>query len=410
MAFMLPVETRDEQTRQLVKTVKESAYATWRNVDDPADLRDEIQAALSGEVNRLVRNPEPPGRKHRLKELHRESLARCKQSLTILGVPDDIADEIALDPSVGYELILPTAGSQLVVGGQGVGKTLAVERLFQNAIGDALGDSSKPSPIFVRAMDLNGTLRDYVENVTRGYAFPTAQGALVVIDGLDEVGTANANRLLSDVLPYVEANPNITVVVTTRPLPGLTYSGLRINVPALDEQGVLQLISKVAGRTVELRELRGWVLSLQDAAKHPLFAIMIGAELRKDSHIAGMKASQLVDRMVQSALRKAGDHQDEMDELLQDLAVKAVSGGGSIASSDIHPKRTVHSRLIDSRLVTEESDKIDFALPIFREWFAARALVERKVSLVEIQPIADRWIFPIAIAINSENNQTLIPS
>ena len=147
-----------------------------------------------------------------LKELHRESLARCKQSLTILGVPDDIADEIALDPPVGYELILPTAGSQLVVGGQGVGKTLAVERLFQNAIGDALGDSSKPSPIFVRAMDLNGTLRDYVENVTRGYAFPTAQGALVVIDGLDEVGTANANRLLSDVLPYVEANPNITVV------------------------------------------------------------------------------------------------------------------------------------------------------------------------------------------------------
>ena len=130
---------------------------------------------------------------------------------------------------------------------------------------------------------------------------------------------------------------------------------------------------------------------------------MIGAELRKDSHIAGMKASQLVDRMVQSALRKAGDHQDEMDELLQDLAVKAVSGGGSIASSDIHPKRTVHSRLIDSRLVTEESDKIDFALPISREWFAARALVERKVSLVEIQPIADRWIFPIAIAINSEN-------
>ena len=113
-----------------------------------------------------------------------------------------------------------------------------------------------------------------------------------------------------------------------------------------------------------------------------------------------MKQTRNKHRMVQSALRKAGicHHQDEMDELLQDLAVKAVSGGGSIASSDIHPKRTVHSRLIDSRLVTEESDKIDFALPIFREWFAARALVERKVSLVEIQPIADRWIFPIALA------------
>ena len=110
LAFMLPAETRDEQTQQLVEAIKESAYATWRNVDDPTGLRDEIQAALSDEVNRLVRNPEPPGRKHRLKELHRESLARCKQSLTILGVTDDIAEEIALDPSVGYELVVPTGG------------------------------------------------------------------------------------------------------------------------------------------------------------------------------------------------------------------------------------------------------------------------------------------------------------
>ena len=399
LAFMLPAETRDEQTRQLVEAIKESEYATWRNVDDPTGLRDEIQAALSDEVNRLVRDPEPPGRKHRLKELHRESLARCKQSLTILGVSDDIA----LDPSVGYELVVPTGGHQLVIGDQGVGKTLAVERLFQNAIGDALGDSSKPFPIFVRARYLSGSLRDYVEGMTRGYSFPTVQGVLVVIDGLDEVGTADANRLLGDIVPYVEANPNVTAVVTTRPLPGLAFSGQRIDVSVLDEEDVLQLTSKVAGRSVELREFSSWVPSLQDAAKYPLFAIMIGAELRKDSYIAGMNASQLVDRMVQSALRKAGGHQDEIDGVLQDLAVKAVSGGGGIASSDIHPKRIVRSRLIDSRLVSEEFGKIDFALPIFREWFAARALVEKKVSLVDIQPIADRWIFPIAIAINSEN-------
>ncbi len=403
LAFMLPTEARDEQTRQLAQTIKESAYATWRNVDDPADLKNEIRSALSDGINRLVRNPEPPGRKHRLKGLYRESLARCKHSLRILGVADEVAHEIALDPTVGYELILPTAGHQLVIGDQGAGKTLAVERLFQNAISDALGDSSKPFPIFVRAWDLSGSLRDYVEGVTRGYSFPTVPGALVVIDGLDEVGTANANRLLGDIVPYVEANPNVTAVVTTRPLPGLAFSGQRIDVPVLDEQEILQLISKIAGRSVELRELRSWVPSLQDAAKYPLFAIIIGAELRKDSYIAGMNASQLVDRMLQSVLHRAGDNQDEMDGLLQDLAVKAVSSGGGIASSDVHPRRTVRSRLIDSRLVSEEFDKFDFALPIFREWFAARALVEEKVSLVDIQPIVDRWIFSIAIAINSED-------
>ena len=187
-------------------------------------------------------------------------------------------------------------------------------------------------------MDLNGTLRDYVENVTRGYAFPTAQGALVVIDGLDEVERLTLTDFLVTFFRMWKPNPNITVVVTTRPLPGLTYSGLRINVPALDEQGVLQLISKVAGRTVELRELRGWVLSLQDAAKHPLFAIMIGAELRKGLSHRRNEGQSVGRPNGAKRVAQAGDHQDEMDELLQDLAVKAVSGGGSIASSDIHPQ------------------------------------------------------------------------
>ncbi len=401
LAFRLPGGARDERTQRLVDEVSE--YAKWCDVHALANLEEDIKAALSDEINRLVRNPEPPGRIHKLKELQRESLARCKLTLTSLGVPDEIADEMALDPSIGHKLILPATSLQMVVGDQGVGKTLAVERLFQSAIGDALADPSKPFPILVRTRELSGPLREYVESVTRGYSFPTAQGALVVIDGLDEVGTANANRLLGDILPYVEANPNVTVVVTTRPLPSLAYSGQRIDVPILEEQSVLQLISKIAGRTVELRELRSWVLPLQDAAKYPLFAIMIGAELRQASHITGMKASQLVDRMVQGALRRAGDHQDEMDGLLQDLGVKAVSSGESIAISDIHPKRTTRSRLIDSRLVSEEFGKIDFALPIFREWFAARALVEKKVALVDIQPIADRWIFPMAIAINSES-------
>ena len=177
LAFVLPSEIRDEQTRQLLKVVEDSEFATWRNVDDPAHLQNEIRAALSGEINRLIRNPEPPGRKHRLKELQGESLARCKQSLTILGVTDDLADQLSRDLSVGYKLILPTASHQLVIGGQGVGKTLAVERLIQNAIGDALGDSSKPFPIFVRARDLSGPLRNYVERDSRLF-LPYSSGSI----------------------------------------------------------------------------------------------------------------------------------------------------------------------------------------------------------------------------------------
>ena len=73
----------------------------------------------------------------------------------------------------------------------------------------------------------------------------------------------------------------------------------------------------------------------------------------------------------------------------------------------MHGKRVAHlllKRLLkDSRLVSEDAGKLDFTLPIFREWFAARALVEGAISLDEIQPNSVRWVIPIAIAINSEN-------
>ena len=401
LAFLLPADIRDGSTERLIKDVQ--GYAKWCEVKDLGDLASDIKASLSDAINHLVRNPGPPGREHGLDQLRIESIARCKQSLKTLNVTDDIADDIAQDPSVGYRLLLPTTGLTVVAGSQGVGKTLAVERLFQNAIKDALDDYSKPVPLFVRARDINRPLREYVEGVIQEYAFPSIQGALIVIDGLDEVGTANANTLLNDAIPYLYANPHVTAVVTTRLLPGLQYEGQRIDVPALNEQGALQLLSKVTGRTVKLNELRSWALSLQDAAKYPLFAIMIGAELRGDSHIAGTRPSDLLDLVVRRALRNAGDQEDEVDDLLQDLAVKTVSSGESIAYSDVHHKRTVRNRLIDSRLVSEESERIDFALPIFREWFAARAFVEGRVTLDQIQPIKDRWIFPIAIALNSEN-------
>ena len=117
LAFMLPGETRDELTLRLVEEVSE--YAKWCKVDDHDELEEDIRAALSDEINRLVRNPVMPRRELTLKGLHRESVARCKQSLTSLGVLDDIADEITQATSVGFEIILPAGGVVMVVGDHG---------------------------------------------------------------------------------------------------------------------------------------------------------------------------------------------------------------------------------------------------------------------------------------------------
>ena len=293
----------------------------------------------------------------------------------------------------------------MVVGDQGAGKTLALQRLYQNSIDHALKDSSKPFPIFARARDITGSLGEYVERAATNYVFPASQPTLVLIDGLDEIGRDSANRLLDDAVPYVEANPNITTVFTTRPLPGIKCVGNRVEIPVLDEEETLNLVSRLACRPIDMREIRAWSESVRDAARRPLFSVMIGTELREGNHVPGARPIDLVASLADRSLNQAGDRRGDVDTLLQTLAVKAVDSIGGVPISEVSPKRSQWILLADTRLVSDEAGMFDFTLPIFREWFAARALVEETFALNDILPITERWVVPIAVAVHSESKR-----
>ena len=123
---------------------------------------------------------------------------------------------------------------------QGSGKTLAVERLFQRAVSRALDQSSQPFPLFVSARDLQEPLVAYIDRMSRDCFRPSVQDVAVIIDGLDEVGVTEANKLLDDIAIFSDAYPDGTIIVTSRPLPGLKGDvGQRLTMPTLDEQNAL---------------------------------------------------------------------------------------------------------------------------------------------------------------------------
>lgn len=402
LVFLLPSPSRDESTCELLNEV--SKYTTWHEVESLDALGAHIRASLHDETVRAVRSPVPPGRVPQLNHQLAESISRSKRSWTSLGVPEDIAEELARDSSVGHMLSIPSGSITMVSGDQGVGKTLALQRLHQVATEKALKDSSQPYPVFVRARDIVlGTLGDYVERVVGNFTFPAVQPVLVLVDGLDEIGTDSARRLLDDAVPYVEAHENMRMVFTTRPLPGIEAVGQWIDVPHLDEGGILSLVSRVAGRTVTVGEMWGWSESVRDAAKRPLFAVMIGAELGKGSDFPWTRPIDLVERLADRALSDAESHSDEVDSLLQTLAVKSMIRGETVPRSEVSPNRSRQDLLLSSRLVSYEGGRFDFTLPIFREWFAARALVEESFTLEDILPLSERWVIPLTIAVNSEN-------
>ena len=135
------------------------------------------------------------------------------------------------------------------------------------------------------------------------------------------------NDLLSQVQYYVDAYPKSRVLVTCRTLPGLRLPERRTPVSPLSEDDSARLISRIAGRTVALPELYSWSDSVRAAARRPLFAVMIGVELRQAATLGLHRPVELLDRLARQVVESAPDGGAKLDSLLQNLAARAISTG-----------------------------------------------------------------------------------
>ena len=162
----------------------------------------------------------------------------------------------------------------------------------------------RPNPyrFFFDAQELREPLHECIDTKSVGLVRPFQQRILIILDSLDEVGVSRANDLLAQTHCYVDANPKSTAVVTTKPLPGLRLIDYHIRMPVLSDEGALSLISRIAGRHVTLGEMYGWPESMRNAAKRPLFAVMIGAELRRRPELHTTRPVQLIDRLAQQVV------------------------------------------------------------------------------------------------------------
>ena len=185
----------------------------------------------------------------------------------------------------------------------------------------------------------------------------------------------------------------------TRPLPGLKSAEDPFVLPECNEEEFLFIASKIAGRKVNRVEIP----FREYQSRLPLFATMVGAYLRQPMPMQGRTPSQIVSEMVRRVLDDSLDNLGGTEELLKKLAVASITSGEGVEKALVASKASDQAHMVDTRIVVEDGGKFDFTLAIFREWFAARALVERSVSLDDIELNSDRWVIPLAIAINSEN-------
>ena len=132
---------------------------------------------------------------------------------------------------------------------------------------------------------------------------------------------------------------------------------------------------------------------------------MIGALLRHNPDLSFANSGQIIGQVAEQLLMHEEDNPEELDRLLQMLAFQAVESGTRVDPHAITPVRARHALLQSSRAVEGTAYSLDFALPVFREWYAARALIEGTTSIEDLQMISDRWIPSLSVVLGSGGDE-----
>lgn len=399
--FLLPAESRDALTGELIAEVR--THIKTVDVHDADHLRELVSLTYSDEVIRAMRAKPGYTRLAYLEQLGRRSRARMVSRWMALGLQTAEAIGFANDPSVGAppREALPTDEARLrvLVGPVGAGKSVVAERALQLAIVSALEWETAPIPVFLHMRDTRDGLEAALRAATEEIGDVRLQGVFAVVDGADEVETPLATRVIEEARELVAALPQTQILVTSRPTAVLEKVRERVELPELSPDEARALVGRVAGYEVTVGMEGGWPASVQDAIRRPLFAILLGLN-RRAGQLEPTSTGELLDALVREAIEAA--EIAEFVPLMRRLAAFITERGGPVEASTIGglPEQVATHA---SRLVRQEGELVDFALPVLTQWFAAEALTSGTVTAEEVvaEPSRlDRWRYALAIALS----------
>ena len=337
--------------------------------------------------------------------LNRESRARCAELWQVVRVNSKEADELANDQSLGTappDLQLDPGRLILLIGEMGAGKSLMAERLFQRAIQQLIKDINAPIPIYIEAWQLQPQkqLCKVVEEAASSIGNPQTQGAVVIIDRTDEVKRSLASRILREARIIVKVWQKTTIIITSRPIPDFAEAEESVIVPPLSNEQAYTLINRIAGKTVTCMA-QNWAESVLNAIHRPLFAVLVGIYLRDQNGRLPRSKEHLLSSLVERSLRLVHLEEKRIVQLLQQLAILSVDGGGAPIPANKVASWSERQELLNSRLVVEHSEHLRFSLPILTQWFAKESLATGKPDPNELASEIERlerWRYPLILA------------
>ena len=163
-----------------------------------------------------------------LEQLEHESFARCTSRLTAsMAFRDRIPDLVAAFdelPDLAVTAVIPSSGGVSVLTGPlGSGKSFAAERLFRAAV-ERAGDPDASLPIYINARHVSADLRSYCTQAISQLGDPNVLGAAIIVDQLDDLPAADAQRLYEEAVVLAHSWPNTGVLLVARAVQWLPFA------------------------------------------------------------------------------------------------------------------------------------------------------------------------------------------
>jgi hypothetical protein len=339
--------------------------------------------------------------------LHEErlSLVRCETLWLALGVSRDEATALAQQPLVGartefFEGL--ESGFHWITASYGAGKSLAVERLFQEQVADFAAQRDTRVPIFLRATGVVGTLWNEVQTRLDRLQRETGSSSLfLVLDAIDESGVDRAQQLLHEAYELSGAWLGSTIIVTSTNLP-FSFEQFQTKMPKLTDDQAAEIVSCFAQHEVSRWQVQDRLGDDKDVA---LMCVLLGLALRETLNAAPSRG-ELLSRVVEAARMRNGKDTkswaEQTDILCRIAMLSTDTDGGPIRPSTLGITSMEVTPLTTSKLIAEEAGNLVFTVATMRLWFAAQALHKgllEPADLVENLSRARYWQESLAIFI-----------
>ena len=412
--FRLPQKTeRDEGTNAIIEAIGQNQRPKWCELkdNDIETFVDAFNRTIKDEEIRSFRNDQNWRRPSRLERLSRDSKARCLARFMASGLTRNQANrmyERMADLPVLATPEFPNEGEvSLLVGTLGSGKSFLAEKVYQDAL-NLSRSPLDPVPFHITARDVGNGLESHIKQLNPELGDVTSIGASIVIDQIDDLPISDSRRMYEEALALALSWPKTRVLLVSRPLPWIRdgVATTYVREMSLEEaETVFKLVSDSDSSEV--------IWDLPDAVRRsvqrPLFAILLAKYLESNEDQVPVSMAKLIEWMVRRAIENARTENNAATEsMLRSLAVKLTDGHASVKLTDLTTSISDGNGLLNTHLIHEESERLDFALPVLRQWFAFDAICQREVDIVELSLDAgrlDKWEDVLTTAVELATDQ-----